>query len=118
VVRFVCRRIVGRRLTRDLALQRQVIVGQAVAVNIGFLSIVVLSVATAAHAQDMATSFFELQSHLSTGDAVLVTTGEGRTIKARVRRLSDTVLVLQHDQDTVTLSPEDVQRRTPKTQPL
>jgi hypothetical protein len=69
-----------------------------------------LSWAATARAQDPATSFAELPTRLGAGDTILVTNDAGETIKGKVERVVETMLVLRSRQQTLQLSAADVQR--------
>jgi len=72
--------------------------------------IALLSWAATARAQDPATSFAELPTRLGAGDTILVTNDAGETIKGKVERVVDTMLVLRSRQQTLQLTAADVQR--------
>ena len=72
--------------------------------------IATVSMAATAHAQAPATTFAELSNRLALGETVFVTNQAGRTVKGRVRQVSDTILLLRSGQDDLTLDASDVQR--------
>ena len=66
--------------------------------------------AATARAQDPATSFAELPTRLGVGDTILVTNDAGETIKGKVERVVETMLVLRSRQQTLQLTAADVRR--------
>jgi hypothetical protein len=64
----------------------------------------------AAHAQASASSFPELASLLETGETVSVANDAGKTVKGKVRQVSDTIVVLRSGRRDVPLAAPDVQR--------
>ena len=69
-----------------------------------------LSWGAPARAQDPVTSFAELPTRLKAGDTILVTNDAGETIKGKVERVVETMLVLRSRQQTLQLTTADVQR--------
>ncbi len=69
-----------------------------------------LSWAAPARAQEPVTSFAELPTRLEAGDTILVTNDAGETIKGKVERVVEAMLVLRSRQQTLQLTAADVQR--------
>ncbi len=72
--------------------------------------VTMVAMAATAHAQAPATTFPELANHLTIGETVFVTNRAGKTVKGKVRQVSDSILVLGSGPDDLTLTASDVQR--------